>query len=42
MKTRYFKSNSDYFKFIKKYKEKYEVLKVDILKNKIRVRYLKV
>ena len=36
---KYIKTNNDYFEFINKNKEKYEVLNVKILKNSIKVEY---
>lgn len=36
---KYIKTNNDYFEFINKNKEKYEVLRVKILKNSIKVEY---
>lgn len=38
MKTRYFKNNNQYFKFLNKMKNKIEIINVDIKKN-IKVNY---
>ena len=37
--NKYFKTNKDYFKFITKYKDKYNIEEVKILKSKIKVIY---
>lgn len=39
MKTRYFKTNNEYFKFIHKYKNRLIVKKVCIRMQKIKVKY---
>lgn len=38
-KKRYFKDNKSYFNFISKYKDLYEIIKVDLIKNKFVVVY---
>lgn len=39
MKIKYIKDNSKYFKWLKRNKEKYEIIKVDLIKNSIKVKY---
>ena len=39
MAIRYFKDNKSYFKFIHKYKEKINIIKVNVMKDKVKVIY---
>ena len=38
---KYFKNNTEFFKFIEKFKDKYNFIKVKPLKNSIKVEYEK-
>lgn len=39
MKIKYIKDNSEYFKWFNRNKEKYEIIKVDLIRNSIKVKY---
>ena len=39
MKTRYFKNNESFFKFVRKMKDKINIVLVEILPNSIKVKY---